>query len=59
MVAHMINNKQLNPIVTELFIRGRKFKLPSYILKWQKMLDLSLHTFLLWKFQTGKTFNKY
>ena len=25
MVAHMINNKKLNPVVTELFIRGRKF----------------------------------
>ena len=24
MVADMINNKKLNPIVTELFIRGRK-----------------------------------
>ena len=24
MIAHMINNKQLNPVVTELFIRGRK-----------------------------------
>ena len=24
MIAHMINNKRLNPIVTELFIRGRK-----------------------------------
>ena len=25
MIADMINNKKLNPIVTELFIRGRKF----------------------------------
>ena len=24
MIADMINNKRLNPIVTELFIRGRK-----------------------------------
>ena len=24
MIADMINNKKLNPIVTELFIRGRK-----------------------------------
>ena len=24
MLADMINNKKLNPIVTELFIRGRK-----------------------------------
>ena len=26
MIADMINNKKLNPIVTELFIRGRKIK---------------------------------
>ena len=24
MIAYMINNKKLNPVVTELFIRGRK-----------------------------------
>ena len=27
MVADMINNNKLNPIVTELFIRGRKFNI--------------------------------
>ena len=27
MIADMINNNKLNPIVTELFIRGRKFKI--------------------------------
>ena len=42
MIADMINNKKINPIVTELFIRGRKlisivfitqsyFKVPKYI----------------------------
>ena len=25
MIAGMINNKKLNPVVTELFTRGRKF----------------------------------
>ena len=24
MIAHMLSNKELNPVVTELFIRGRK-----------------------------------
>ena len=28
MIADMINNKRLNPIVTELFIRGRKLNIP-------------------------------
>ena len=27
MIADMLNNKKLNPIVTELFIRGRKLKI--------------------------------
>ena len=43
MIAYMINNKKLNPIVTKLFIRDRKvnistaFITQSY-LKYQKML---------------------
>ena len=27
MIPDMINNKKLNPVVTELFIRGRKLKI--------------------------------
>ena len=44
MIADMINNKKLNPIVTELLIRGRKLNISivfisqSY-LKYQKMFD--------------------
>ena len=30
MVADMLNNKKLNPIVTELFIRGRKLNISLY-----------------------------
>ena len=26
MIPDMINNKKINPVITELFIRGRKFK---------------------------------
>ena len=29
MIADMINNKKLNPVVTELFIRGRKLNIRS------------------------------
>ena len=44
MIADMINNKKLNPRVTELFIRERKVNiclvlLHDHILKYQKMLD--------------------
>ena len=44
MIADMVNNKKVNPVLTELFIRGRKLKIfivfiaPSY-LKDQKKLD--------------------
>ena len=27
MIADMLNNKKLNPVVTELFIRGRKLNI--------------------------------
>ena len=41
MIADILNNKKLNPVVTELFIRGRKLKislflLPNFILLYQK-----------------------
>ena len=42
MIANMINNKKLNSIVTELFIRGRKFLLyllHNHTLKYQRMSD--------------------
>ena len=44
MIAHVINNKKLNPIVTELFITGRKLNisvllLHNHILKYRKMSD--------------------
>ena len=43
--ADMINNKRLNPIVTESFIRGKKLNISlvfitqSYFLRFQKVLD--------------------
>ena len=39
-IADMINNKNFNPIVTELFISGRKSSLlRNHTLKCEKMLD--------------------
>ena len=32
MIADMINNNKLNPIVTELFIRGRKFNISIFFI---------------------------
>ena len=44
MINDMTNSKELNSIVTELFIRGRKliislFLLRNYTLRFKKMLD--------------------
>ena len=48
MIVNMINNKRLNPVVTELFIRGRKVALShNHTLKYLTILDLILHTSLL------------
>ena len=61
MIADRIRNKKLNSIVTKLFIRGRKlniflFLLPNHTLKFQKMLDLILLTFLSQKSQIKESF---
>ena len=46
-IAHMFNNKKLNPVVTELFIRGRKFNISSVlILQLLFKVTKELHTFL-------------
>ena len=44
MIADMLSNKKLSPVVTELFIRGRKLNISSpllhnLILLCQKILD--------------------
>ena len=51
-IADMINNKKLNLIVTELFIRGRKLNillslLHNHTLKFLRTLEIIAHTFLL------------
>ena len=49
MIADMLSNINLNPIVNELFIRGRK--LNNYT-------DYIQHTILLRKFQINQNLNK-
>ena len=44
MISDMLNNKKLNPIITELSIRGRKLNislvlLHKLILLWQRILN--------------------
>ena len=59
----MINNKRLNYVVSELFIRGRKldisivFITQSYF-KVTKDVRLNSNTSLLWKFQIKENFSK-
>ena len=55
-IADMINNKKLDSIVTELFIRRRKLNISlvlsrNNVLKLQKTLDWILLTFLSQKFK--------
>ena len=63
MIAGMINNKQLNSVVTELFIRGKKlniylvFMTQSYF-KVGKDVRLNTTNFLFQKPQIGEIFKK-
>ena len=63
MIVDMINNEKLNPIVTELFIRGRKLNISivfftqSYF-KTPKVFRLNSIQFLSSKFQIKKNFSK-
>ena len=43
MIAGMLSNKKLNPLVTKLYFRGRKLKIYLVFIK---------------KFKTNKNFNK-
>ena len=62
MVADMFSNKKLNPIVTELFLRGRKLNISLVFITQSyfavlKNIRLNQHTILLWKFQTKENLN--
>ena len=63
MVADMINSKKLNPVVTELFIRGRKFNsslvfITQSYFKVPKDVRLNSTHFLLLKLQIKENFDK-
>ena len=64
MIADMVNNKALNPVATELFIRGRKpnisivFMTQSYF-KVPKDVRLNSIHFLSREFQIKESFNKF
>ena len=56
MIADIHSNKNLNSIITKLFIRVRKRKISlvfayNLILLYQKVLGWILHKILLWKSQ--------
>ena len=62
-IADMISNKNLNSIVTDFFIRGRKWNLSlvfitQFYFKVLKDVRLNSTHFLSWKFQTKESFNK-
>ena len=62
MIADMLSNKKFNPIVTEIFIRGRKRNI-SLVMITQFYFAMSkdiwrICTILLWKFQINVNLNK-
>ena len=62
-IADMVSNKEVNPIVNQLFIRGRKLNIPivfitqSYFKVPEEVRLYTTH-FLSRKFQTNQNFNK-
>ena len=63
MIADILDKKKVNPIVTELFIRGRKLNIslvfitPFYSAGPKNIRLNSTHYFIM-KIQTSKSFNK-
>ena len=63
MIADLLSNKKLNPIVTELFIRGRKLNISlvfiaqSYFAYSENIRLNSTHYFVM-KIKTQENFNK-
>ena len=63
-IPDMINNKKLNSIVTELFIRNRKLNISLVFItqsffKVTKDVRLILLTFLFWKLRIKENFKNY
>ena len=61
MIADMINNNKLNPIVTELFIRGRKLNISIVFITqsyFKVPKDVRCTIFLLRKFLIKENFSK-
>ena len=59
----MLSNKRLNPIVTELLLRGRKLNISLVLIRQfyfavPKNIRLNSALFFVLKFQAKKTFNK-
>ena len=60
-IDDMLISRKLHPIVTKLFIRGRKLNISLAFITYcyfpvLKILDYILHTILLWKFLRSKRF---
>ena len=63
MIDDTLSNKKLNPIVTELFIRGRKLNISLVFITQSyfavpKNVRLNLTHYFVMKFQAKKNFNK-
>ena len=54
MIADMINNKKLNPVVTELLIRGRKLNISFAFITQSYFKVPKLYTFFIMKISNKK-----
>ena len=64
MIADMESNKKISPIITELFIKGRKLNISlvsisQYYFKLPKTIRLNAAHHFIIKFLTKENFNKY
>ena len=62
-IADMLSNKTVKSIATEPFIQGRKPNISSVFIRHSylavpKVLAITIHITLLWKFQKGASSNK-
>ena len=58
MITDMLNNKKCNPVVTELFVSGRKLRISLFLLHNQIKLGEIIRAILLLKVQTHENFSK-
>ena len=58
MIADMLANRKLSPIVTELFLRERKINISQYFFKVRQTIGLNAAHYFIMKISKKYIFNK-